>query len=434
MLKSILFFLTICLTLIAADHGVSQTSRTRHQKKREFYQTEYEPVSWWGGKTMTGDWDGRLKRLGRMGVTFDSSYTTNIVGNPVGGKKRGFAYAGSYGVSVNINFDNTGWKDFDIFSSAVWRTGTSLSQRKINNQFPVQQVFGSQTVKLNELFFRQMLFNDNFELKAGRLDGGNDFLANPFLYPRFVNNGFDGNPISVFFNVPFVAYPNSTWGAYVYLRPYKRFTMKYAVFNANSDIQKAKYHGVNFTFKSTNGVIWITEWCALVNQEEEDSGMPGKYKVGYFYLTGNKQDFTGRKKNSDQCLYFLFDQTIYRPDHDSDRGLTPFVSLVLAPKDRNLFPLFFNGGLVYKGPVASRPDDYVSFGYIYGKYSSDLASSQRSRGEEPQNYETIYELNYWAQINKWFYVVPDIQIVVHPKGLDIPTAFVVGAQIGFDIW
>lgn len=434
MLKSIFCFLTFSLTLVAADHRISQTSRTRHKEKREFSQKEYEPTSWWDGRTMTGEWDGRLRRLGQMGITFDAAYATNMVGNPVGGKARGFAYAGSYGLSMNINFDKVGLKDFDIFSSAVWRTGTSLSQRKINNQFPVQQVFGSQTVKLNELFFRKMLYDEKFEIKAGRLDAGNDFLANSELYARYVNNAFDGNPISIFFNVPFTAYPNSTWGAYVYLKPYKRLSMKYAVFNANNEIKKAKYHGVNFTFKSTNGVIWITEWCALVNQEKDDHGMPGNYKVGYFYLTGDERDFRAGKKSGDQCLYFLFDQMIYRPDPYSDRGLTPFISLILAPKDRNLFPLFFNGGLVYKGPVASRPDDYVTFGYVYGKYSPDLASSQRSRGVEPQNFETIYELNYWAQINKWFYIVPDIQIVVHPKGLNIPTAFVIGAQIGFDIW
>ena len=432
--KHVLFFLSLSLLLSAADHRISQTSRKRHKEKRELHQAELEPMSWWNGQTMTGDWDGRLRRLGQMGITLDSTFATDIVGNPVGGKTRGFAYAGSYGLSLNINFDRTGWKDLDLFSSAVWRTGTSLSQRKINNQFPVQQVFGSQTVKLNELYIRQMFFNENMEIKAGRLDAGNDFLANGELYSRYVNNGFDGNPISIFFNVPFTAYPNSTWGACLIFKPYKRLSMKYAVFNANSDIKKAKYHGVNFIFKSTNGVIWITEWCALVKQEKEDHGMPGNYKVGYFYLTGDERNFRGVKKSRDQCLYLLFDQMIYRPDANSDRGLTPFVSLILAPKNRNLFPLFFNGGLVYKGLFKNRPDDYASFGYIYGKYSSDQAESQRGRGEELQNFETIYELNYWAQINKWFYIVPDFQIVVHPKGLKNPRAYVFGAQIGFDIW
>ena len=119
--KHVLFFLSLSLLLSAADHRISQTSRKRHKEKRELHQAELEPMSWWNGQTMTGDWDGRLRRLGQMGITLDSTFATDIVGNPVGGKTRGFAYAGSYGLSLNINFDRTGWKDLDLFSSAVWR-------------------------------------------------------------------------------------------------------------------------------------------------------------------------------------------------------------------------------------------------------------------------------------------------------------------------
>ncbi len=151
-----------------------------------------------------------------------------MLGNPAGGEARGFAYAGSYGLSVNIDLTPAGWKGFDLFSSAVWRTGTNLSQRKIGNQFPVAQVFGSQTVKLNELYFCQTILNGNLVFKGGRLDAGNDFLASP-LYGMFVNNAFDGNPISIFFNVPFTAYPNSTWGSYLFFKPFKRISAKFAL-------------------------------------------------------------------------------------------------------------------------------------------------------------------------------------------------------------
>ena len=430
-----LFFLS-SLSLFAADHKTSQGERAKHQREREYFQREEHKnqVSWWDGTHMTGDWGEMRASLARAGITLASSFVTDMVGNPVGGKARGFAYAGSYGLSINIDFTPVGWDGFEMFSSAVWRTGTNLSMRKIDNQFPVQQVFGSQTVKLNELYLIQTLCNGNLAFKAGRLDPCNDFLASP-LYWMFVSNAFDGNPISVFFNVPITAYPNPTWGANLFFKPFPRLSAKLGVYNANSNINKNKYHGVNFTFKSTNGVIWITEWCALINQEKEDHGMPGNYKIGFFYLTGDKTLFLGGKERGDPCFYLLFDQMVYRLGAPgSGRGLTPFVSFVFQPTNRNLFPFFFDGGFVFRGPFASRPKDAIDLGIAYGKYSKDKAEADQQQGNEPQNFETVIELNYWAQINPWFTIVPDLQYIIHPKGRDIPNAFVIGVQIGIDLW
>lgn len=405
-----------------------QGEKETHQQIQKHYAQKTRPA-WWNGPSLFGD-RTTLERLANNGITTFSTFTTDMMANPIGGKAQGFAYAGSYGLSVNIDFTKAGAKGLDLFTSAVWRTGTSLSQRKIDNQFPVQQVFGSQTVKLNELYLMQTLLDANLAFKLGRLDAGNDFLASP-LYWKYVNNGFNGNPISIFFNVPFTAYPNATWGAYLMFKPYKRLSAKFAVYNANSQIQEDQYHGVNFTFKSTNGVIWITEWCALINQVPGDHGMPGNYKVGAFYLTGSEPKFAGGQQSGDPCYYLLFDQMIYRR---GTRQLTPFISLILAPADRNLFPIFFNCGLVLQGPFSSRPNDTINMGYVYGKYSWDQAAVQSASGREPQNFETVYEINYWIQFNPWFYIAPDLQYIVHPKGVDTPNAFCIGAQIGINIW
>ncbi len=427
----LVYFLWTSTLLFGVDVSGLRVVKEKHKPARDYYSANSES-DWWHGRSLLGHDNLTKERLAQAGITILASFTTDMFANPIGGKAQGFAYAGSYDLSININFDRTGWEGFELFSSADWRTGTSLSQRKIDNQFNVAQVFGSQTVKFIELYFQQILFQKNFLLKAGRLCAGNDFFAST-LYSKLINNGFNGNPVSIFYNVPFTAYPNATWGAYLMFKPYKRLSAKFAAFNANSNIKKDKYHGVNFTFKSTNGVIWITEWCALVNQEKEDRGMPGNYKVGYFYLTGSEPKFTGGEQRGDPCFYLLFDQMIYRWP-TSNREITPFISLIFQPQNRNLFPIYFNCGLVTKGPLSQRQDDFLSLGYIYGKYSRSQASVQSSLGLEPQNFESILELNYWAQINKWFYITPDIQYVIHPKGRDTPNAFVIGAEIGISIW
>lgn len=445
---SCLFFFCLISNAFASNQQKrADWNHQYHQKMYDYYnvqlnQAEYLLQEAQGLTTMTGDWNGARLYLQEHGVTICSSFVTDSMGNPAGGQARGFAYAGSFGFSLGVDFERAaGWTGFSFYSSVVWRTGTNLSRTKINNQFPVQQVYGSQTVKLNELYLQQALWSGAVTVKGGRLDAGNDFLASP-LYAEFVNNAFDGNPVALFNNfASFTAYPNSTWGAYLAISPIDQLLLKFAVYNANSQISLNKYHGVNFTFESTNGVIWMTEWAWLLNQNPTDQGLAGNYKVGFFYQTGNATRFDDGIVHGDYCYYFLFDQMIYRPNGPgTTQGLTPFIALLFTPKNRNKFPFFCTTGLVYKGLFPGRLRDTTNLGFAYGQYSSELAAAQRAArnngligpfGNQPESYEAILEFNHWFQVNDWFTFTPDVQYVFNPKGFGtIQNAFVIGAQIG----
>lgn len=374
------------------------------------------------------------------------SYVTDMAANVFGGKAKGFSYAGSFGLDVSVDIGRyTTLKGLSFYTSVVWRTGTSLSADKIGNQYPVQQVYGGQNIRLNEFYLKQELFNKYLIFKGGRLNGGNDFLQSE-LYYKFMNNGFDGNPIAVFFNGPFTAYPNATWGVLMEFRPYfKRILAKFAAYVAQDDVADNKYHGLNWSFNGSDGTQLITEWSYQVNQLKEDTGYPGNYRAGYFYYTDSKgEKYLGGHYHGNSGYYFLIDQMIYRHGGpETDRGLTPFIALLFAPKDRNLLPFFITSGLVYKGLFASRPKDYTNLGFIYGKYSTDMRKAQEiakrthmmpSYGNRPQNFEALIELNHWFQVNPWLIIVPDLQYIINPKGFGtIKNAWVVGAQISITL-
>ena len=62
------------------------------------------------------------------------SFVTDMLGNPIGGKAKGFAYAGSFGLNIDVDIGkHTALKGLSFFTSAVWRTGTNLSADKIGN-------------------------------------------------------------------------------------------------------------------------------------------------------------------------------------------------------------------------------------------------------------------------------------------------------------
>jgi len=386
---------------------------------------------------LTGNWGGERQKLEERGVFLALTYFTDIQGNPVGGAHRGFAQAGSMGFQATIDLEKIAQiKGLQLFGSFVWREGTSLSAKKIDNQFPVAQLFGGQTYRLNELYLKEQLADGNVILKAGRLNAGNNFFQSP-LYYYFVSNAFCGNPISIFFNSGFSAYPKATWGGYFDFLIRDQFKAQFGVYNVNPTIFKNKYHGCNFTFHSVGGILAIGQFSYLLNRAKTSRGLPGNYAVGYFYQTGEVQRFSGQEQKGNYCYYFLFDQMIYRK---GNLNVTPFAAIILAPTNRNLFPFFFDGGIIARGIIKNRADDTLVFGAAYGAYSSDLRQVQQNAmkgmilgpfGNRPQDFELVLELNYWYYVTPYWVITPDLQYIIHPKGHDsIQNALVLGTQIG----
>lgn len=382
--------------------------------------------------------------LSQKGVDLACSYYLELAANPIGGKAHGFGNAGSLGFSMGLDLDRLArLHGFYFFTSVCFRSGVNLSARKIDNQFQVTQLYGGETIRLNELYLKETLAEGRFNLKAGRLNPGNDFLSSPF-YCEYVNLAFCGNPIAMLFNTPFLEYPFATWGAYLGVKPHSDFLMKIAAYNGNLDTKENKYHGCNFTFESPQGVMWMSEWVYLLNQRSTSEGYRGNYKVGGYYISGDTALFKGGFASENFGGYFLCDQMLYRKyGPKTPQGLTYFGAFLFAPPNRNQFPFYLSSGLIYRGLIQARDDDYLSFGVAYGAYSKDLRFVQRQAqrtgiagpyGSQPQNFETILELNYWYRLNSHLSITPDLQYVINPKGYGTEqNAFVVALQISLDL-
>ncbi|NGX58818.1 MAG: Porin B [Chlamydiae bacterium] len=428
------------VSVFGSDSSFSGLTFERHeQAKADFSEEKPLDMNFLTRKYLLGDWNGVRTRLAKEAITTTSTWTGDILANPIGGNKQAFTYTGSNGLDVVVDLDKYGYQGLSFVGSIVLRGGVSLA-RWIGNQFPPAQVFGNQSIILDVFYLAQKFHNGRGVVHLGRLNAGDKFLQNP-LYYNYVCNAFCGNPISIFFNIPFSAYPNSTWGAYLQYQFAKRILAKFAYYNANDTLSNIKFHGLNWTFNSTNGLLWITEWTYLHQTEKEDCGLPGHYKVALWYLTGHSCRFIEGPDIGNWGWYFLFDQMVYRcGGPQSDLGLTPFIALLFAPGDRNKFPFFFTSGAVWKGLIPCRPDDKAAVGVAYGQYSSDLREVQREAqimgipgrfGNQPETYELVFELNYRYQVTPWFFIQPDLQYIANPKGFGtIPNAWVFGAQTG----
>jgi porin len=92
--------------------------------------------------------------------------------------------------------------------------------------------------------------------------------------------------------------------------------------------------------------------------------------------------------------------------------------------------------------LTRRPDDTLTFGVAYAKISPEVtgvdqdALAYRGPPYPVRHSETVFEVNYSAQIAPWWSIQPDLQYAVRPNGrqnADDPTltvshAFVAGVR------
>ncbi len=441
MFRRLLLLLIIPLPLVAAARRSLETIENRHDKMMEQFGTGKEriklPIN--EREYMLDDWGGIRDELADRAIMAGAAYGFDSLQNPFGGLSQGYNYAGSLGLTAMVRLDHyVKTCGLDFLISALYRSGTNLSERRIGNLFPVAELFGGETFRLHELYLKETLLDGKIVFKIGRLAEGNYFLVSP-LYYNYVNSTFNNNPIAVFFNVPsYTSSSRATWGAYLNLELSDNIKSRWGIFNANSRIFENQFHGANFTFDSTEGIQLTTELEYIHNPGAR--GLLGHYWVGIYYLTGTSQALPSLQASNNYGLYLHMDQTIYHPAWaESKKGLTPWILLMVSPDNQNIFRFFTMGGFVFYGPLAWRPLDSLNFGYGYGAFTETVRQlvtaepnlpETEAFGGTPPTYEGILELNYSIQVNPWLIIMPDIQYVLRPLGTGtIRNAMVIGLQL-----
>jgi porin len=394
---------------------------------------------------LLGDWGGLLSKLEDTGITPTLTYVSDIAGNPTGGKSQGVTYADNIGFGLHFDLNKLAGLNGGSFQLTMsQRDGSSLSQNRVGNVFTIQQVYGGETFHLIDLAYQQKLFDDRFEFSLGRIAAGDDFLVSPYDY-LFMQNGFDGNPVGIFFNSPgMTAYPNATWGVRLKVRPTKRTYVMAGIYNGDPSIRDNDHHGADM---SMNGPVFaIGEIGYRRNGLPGDPQLLGNYKAGCWYDDSTFTDYNsagygqpaGTKRGS-WGFYGLFDQVLIPfAEPTSNRGFGMFGSVIVAP-DQSIdqMPFFFTAGVACRGIFASRPTDAAGFGVVFGEFSSDLKDAEDREQQldpvvgEPTR-ETALEWTYRFNMRKGaLFFQPDVQYVIRPGGTgQIANAVVVGCQLG----
>jgi porin len=393
------------------------------------------------------DWFGLRPAAEASGLTPTLTFVTDVAGNVTGGKNQGVTHADNLGLDLLFDLHKlAGLEGGSFLASVSQRSGNSLSQEHVGNVFTIQQVYGGQTFHLIDLAYQQRLLEDRVEVRLGRIATGDDFLVSPYNW-AFMQNGFNGNPVGIFFNSPgMTAYPNATWGARLKVRPTERTYVMGGVYNGDASIRDIEHNGADM---SMNGPVFaIGEAGYQFNGLPGDTGLLGNYRVGGWYDNNVFVDFETvghatppATKRGNWGLYTLVDQVLVPfGERSRNRGLGICGSFLVSPDESvSQMPYFFTAGIVARGFFSSRPADLAGFGVVYGHFSSDLQNAQeREQLLDPtvavQDYETVLEWTYRFYFRKTaVFFQPDIQYVIRPGGTgNLDDALVLGCQIGLN--
>lgn len=367
---------------------------------------------------LTGDWGGLRPALEDRGITFDLFETFDFYGNVSGGDHRALEYFARTRLTMDIDLEKlVQWKGGEFYVTAVTQQGPSYGHNKIDVYTNPSGIEGKQTTRLAEIWFQQRLFNDKVTFKIGKIDGVAEFGAQE-LSSTFMNDELNYVTNQTFTaGMPFD--PAGKPGAVLIVKPLEGPILsglyaKVGVFAGNRD--DAYYHddtGASFAIRDPAILAAELGW----RTPEKSDLLPGVYKVGMHYNFGSTPRFDGTTAPDNYFFYGNFSQTLSYLGGDKARHLDAGFTLGGAPGDRN--KNYFEATAIVRaiGPFASRPTDEVGAGFIVSNFSHDFsAQSINSGGPDLGGSEKTLELSYKAQVTRWFFLQPNVQIIFDPLG------------------
>ena len=438
---------------------------------------------------------GERAKLSNAGIVLGLIYTGEAFGNPVGGYRQGAVYNGLLTAGLDIDFDKlAGWKGLKFHVLAYEShgpNGTNLYARDLNFYSSINAY---DSFRLSEVWLQTSLFKNAVNLRVGQEEVDAEF-ATTIGGALFIHSNFGALP-TLTLNVPTPTYPEAAPAARLRLNsPHGHLYLQAGVYagNANADrdgdpnpnfLAKTAYNdaGLRFPVSGNQGLLSVYEAGYLPNYRTADSGLPGAYRIGGFYHTGDFSDrfllsadpylttlpldLHARVHHGDGGFYAVAEQVVYRP-RDPKGGNEDVAASAAAPignaedsplaaegmpvvpgpelrffgrlgvgqGDRSLTDFYAEIGLNYRAVIPGRAQDFLGFGFTYTSLSEDARRLVRDADllngtDAPSpDYENIVEVTYQANLAPWLSVQPDLQYIMHPGGSSrYVNAFVVGVR------
>lgn len=347
----------------------------------------------------------------KSGLTYNISYTGDVLRNHSGGIGTGGSYLGL--LNGVISFDPSGpglWSGGELLIRIVNTHGGTPTADLIGDFQGASNIEAGNLTYLHELWYKHEI--GRLFITAGLQDLSAEFAVSS-QSALFLNSSF-GVHSTLSDNVPSPIFPLTALGLLFNVEINNNFSFKIAAFDGLPDDFDSNPHNLKWDINSRDGIFTISEF----NMNPELFGHRGTYKIGGYYhnhIMSEKQVFT-----DNYGVYLICDQVLKQ--YSDKRSIGLFTQMGISPAVKNDNHFYVGTGLTFRGIFPGRHNDLLGIAAAH--------ASLRSRNDE-----TVIELSYQAQITDYLSIQPDVQYIVNASGAEAnlknPLVGILRIGIGF---
>jgi len=350
-----------------------------------------------------------------MGLT--AVYQANVKGGTSTNDRRGRHHA-RYDMEMSMDLEklfSIKGGSFFLHGWGGWPDTEGVDGHSVGSAWGINALsVGNRGLDIVEAFYEGPFFSDDFTIAIGKLDFTGIFDASEYADDecgQFLNAALVDDP-----TIPF---PAQGLGIVLNWAITDSWYLMGGAVDAQGDNREI---GFRTALHKEDYFFYALETGLTVGN--------GNYRIGLWNDPQPKANTDSSKNKSDDIgFYTSCDWLFYEenPGTEDGQGLGVFARYGYAPSNKNAVTNFFSLGLQYQGLFDGRDDDVFGLAYAHGFFANTST-------DYTEDYESVCEAYYNAQITPWFVFGPSIQYVANPGGVKTAKdAVVLGlrAQITF---
>jgi len=352
--------------------------------------------------------------LEERGVTWEAVYTGEFWANTKGGLKRDETYLGNFDFTITIDTEQVGlWKNGMFFIYFLDNHGgKKLTGEIVGDTQTISNIEAPRASRLYEIWYEHLFLEERLSVLFGIHDYNSEFAVTEYggLY---INSSFGIAPDISSSARPSI-FPLAAPALRLKWAPNDKIEWLVAVYDGDPGDPETDKHYPRSTFDSNQGTFIASEWIYHTVIDKDVSELPGAYKFGLWYNTGDFNDVVDTTALGDPIVrkgnmggYIIIDQMLYR-EQDA-QGLGAFLQIGGNSVRINEVDFYLGGGLNYLGLIPARDEDEFGIAVGYASTSDDIVDA---KGRDDA--ETTLELTYRIQVNENIAIQPDVQFVFNP--------------------
>ena len=380
------------------------------------------------------DWHDLRELLSQEGIDFRIGYVSETATNLQGGDQQLWRYTDQWTFWTRLDLQKLfNLRDAQFNVIITDRNGGNLStDAHLDSLQQVQELYGrGQTWRWTEFWYGQQYFKQHLDWKVGRMPVGDDFAAFSceFMNLTFCGSG-PGNVVgSYWYN-----WPVSEWATRIKATSQRFGYLEFGAYAVNPSWLLTRNALKLGNPSGTTGVLMPLEVAWLPTMR----GFAGSYKIGGWYSSTTAPDVVDNTAEEPLVIdggaplmhhgqygaYVNFEQRLTAPDGlGSARGLSLFFNATYADRRTSTLDSQVAVGVLYKGPLASRPEDELGVAAGETHVNSRVAAVERLQNEEGygpvavQSSEWVGEVFYNLHMAGWLDLRPNLQYVADPGGV-----------------